>query len=368
MCISTEPRNSTHFGSRLSDVASPAFEFDVQDPWRGQVGSTETTSAVSHPLSHDVEPFQVSPWLFEGQNSGFPTPGSTANLFLGEPCLDSLDTQAELKSSGQDLSFGIPLPSNHWNSSGKLESQPWAVSTGQTRTSVPSHAITRPLTFTNNLIDFGFDINSYSYAQGIKYSAPDSDLNLQVSNFPAIGPHSLDFFSMDVGQASFEMLMPACDNSQDLVFGSGRTFSDPTVYQDLLQSNSVSSLPNGHTFDFAGFQHAQLPQGQTQASQTEAQVFPVPTALQNQPNLVPQLPARASTFACAHGNCNQAFGRKSDLARHRKSVHGVNHIKFFCHIPGCSKGRGHGEGYSRDDKLTEHLWKKHGNLGYTKSR
>ena len=350
-------------------LLSPPFEFDVQDPWRGQAGSTETTPAVSHSLSHDVERFHASPWLFEGENSGFGafvTPGSTANLCLAGACRDSLDAQAGLKSSGQDFSFGIPLPSNHWNSSGNLESQPWAVSTRQTRTSVPSHAITRPLAFTNNLMDIGFDTNSY--AQGINYSAPDSDLNLQVSNVPAIGPHSSDFFSMDVGQASFEMLMPAFDNSQELVFGSGRTFSDPTVHQDLLQSNSVSSLPNASTFDDAGFQHAQGPQGQTQASQDEAQVLPGPTTIPNQPNPVQQLTATVSTFACAHGNCNQAFRRKSDLARHRKTVHGMNLVKFFCHIPGCSKGRGHGEGYSRDDKLTEHLWKKHGNLGYTKSR
>jgi hypothetical protein len=31
---------------------------------------------------------------------------------------------------------------------------------------------------------------------------------------------------------------------------------------------------------------------------------------------------------------------------------------------GCNKSEG--VGYTRKDKLTEHLWKKHGNLGYVK--
>jgi hypothetical protein len=306
-----QPPNSTHFPTRLSGAVSPPFELDVQDPWRGQAGSTETTPAVSHPLSHDVEPFQASSRLFEGENSGFGAfvaPGSTTNLCLAGACGDSLHAQAGLKSLDQDLGFGFPFSSNHRNSSGNLESQSWGVSIP---TRAPSHATTRPVTFTNNFMEIGFIPNSY--AQGINYSAPDSGLNLQVSNVPAIGPHSMDFFSLDVGQASFEMLMPACDNSQELVFGSGRMFSDPTLYQDLLQSNSVSSFPNGNTFDVAGFQHAQVPQGQTHASQDQAQVFPGPTTLQNQPNHMQQLPARASTFACAHGNCNQAFRRKSDL-------------------------------------------------------
>jgi hypothetical protein len=311
-------------------------------------------------------PFHASPWLFEGENSGFGafvTPGSTTNLFLPGAYSDSLDAQAGFKSSDQDFGSEIPLSNNDRNSSGNLESQSWAVSIP---TRVPSHAITRSVTFTNDFMDIGFDPNSY--AQGINYSAPESDLNLQTSNVPALGPHSLDFSSMDVGQASFEMLMPTSDHSQELVFGSGRTFLDPTVYQDLLQNNSASSLPNGDTFDIAGFQHAQAPQGQTQAFQDDAHVLSGPTTILNQPNPLQHLTARASTLACGHGNCNQAFRRKSDLARHRKTVHGVNHIKLFCHIPGCPKGRGHGEGYSRDDKLTEHLWKKHGNLGYTKSR
>ncbi len=338
------------------------YSLVFQDPWRKQADSTEATPAVFHPLSNDVEPFQASPWLFEGENSGFgavPTPGSTTNPFLGEICRP-LDAQSELKSSDQDLGLEIPLASNHWNSSGSLESQSWDVSTWQTR------ANTRPVTFTNNFMDIGLDPNSY--AQGLNYSAPDSNLNWQASDIPVIGTHSLGLPSIDVGQVSFEMLMSASKNSQDLIFGSSRGSSDPIVHQDLLYSNSVCSFPSGNTFNDAGFQHAQGSQAQAQASQDEAHALPCPTNILNQPNRVQQPTARASAFACAHGNCNLAFRRKADLARHRKTVHGVNHINFFCHVPSCPKGRGHGKGYSRDDKLTEHLWKEHGNLGYTESR
>ncbi len=296
--------------------------------------------------------------MFEGETSGFgagPTPGSTTNPSLGEICCP-LGVQAELKYSDQDLGFGIPVPSNHWNSSCNLESQPWGVSTGQNHTNVPSHATIPPVTFTNNFIAISFDTNNY--AQSINCSAPDSYLDLQASNVPASGPHSLDFFSMDFGQAPFEMLMPAPDNSREFVLGSSLTFSDPTFYQDLLQNNNVASLPNGNTFDVAGFQHAQVLQGQNQASQDDTHALPGPTTILNQPNPVQQLDARSSTYACANGNCNKVSKRKSDLDRHRKTVHGMNHIKFFFQVSGCPKGRGLGERYNRDDKLTEHLWKK----------
>ena len=177
----------------MSGAVSPPFEFDVQDPWRRQAGSTETRLPVFHPSSNDVELFQASPWLLEGENSGFGTfvtPGSTTNICLPGACGDSLDAQVVVKSSDQDPGFGNPLSRSHWNSSGNLGSQSWAVSIP---TRFPRHAITRPVTFGNNFMDIGIAPNSY--AQGINYSAPDSNVNLHASNVPAIGPHSLDFFS-----------------------------------------------------------------------------------------------------------------------------------------------------------------------------
>jgi hypothetical protein len=42
----------------------------------------------------------------------------------------------------------------------------------------------------------------------------------------------------------------------------------------------------------------------------------------------------------------------------------VNFIRHFCHVQGCPKSNG--AGYKRKDKLTEHLWKKHADLGFVK--
>lgn len=75
-------------------------------------------------------------------------------------------------------------------------------------------------------------------------------------------------------------------------------------------------------------------------------------------------------FRCS--TCNKRFTRYSDQQRHTNTVHrnilqaqGLAQNQHFCHVPGCSKARG--VGYSRADKLTEHMWKKHANLGYTKA-
>ncbi|CAG8959360.1 hypothetical protein HYFRA_00001258 [Hymenoscyphus fraxineus] len=67
---------------------------------------------------------------------------------------------------------------------------------------------------------------------------------------------------------------------------------------------------------------------------------------------------------CNQAGCFVTFSRDADRLRHEASVHGVNRRAFFCHVPGCPKSTG--TSYSRADKLKEHLYKKHANLGYTK--
>jgi hypothetical protein len=62
--------------------------------------------------------------------------------------------------------------------------------------------------------------------------------------------------------------------------------------------------------------------------------------------------------------CEKRFTRKGDLRRHEASTHGLAPAIYNCPIPRCPKSTG--PGYSRLDKLREHLWKKHGDLGYTK--
>lgn len=84
-----------------------------------------------------------------------------------------------------------------------------------------------------------------------------------------------------------------------------------------------------------------------------------------QPQAVPTTADTALTcvIACSIPWCPMTFKRKHEQVRHEASVHGINQGIHSCQIVGCPS---YGRGFSRKDKLTEHLWKKHGNLGYTK--
>ncbi|PMD18657.1 hypothetical protein NA56DRAFT_242173 [Hyaloscypha hepaticicola] len=79
-------------------------------------------------------------------------------------------------------------------------------------------------------------------------------------------------------------------------------------------------------------------------------------------NAVPQWP---DVFLCHYPTCRQTFKRDTDRSRHEQSVHFNNPGLHLCPIAGCPKS--YGKGYSRPDKVTEHLWRKHANLGFTKA-
>jgi hypothetical protein len=73
----------------------------------------------------------------------------------------------------------------------------------------------------------------------------------------------------------------------------------------------------------------------------------------------------SSTFPCQYG-CNRVFVRSADLDRHNSTVHGINRGTHLCPVSNCIKSQG--SGYSRADKLKEHMWKKHADLGHVKGR
>jgi hypothetical protein len=79
-------------------------------------------------------------------------------------------------------------------------------------------------------------------------------------------------------------------------------------------------------------------------------------------NAVPQWP---DVFLCNYPTCRQTFKRDADRSRHEQSVHFKSPGLHLCPIAGCPKS--YGKGYSRLDKVTEHLWRKHANLGFTKA-
>ncbi|XMA20378.1 hypothetical protein WAI453_013169 [Rhynchosporium graminicola] len=78
-------------------------------------------------------------------------------------------------------------------------------------------------------------------------------------------------------------------------------------------------------------------------------------------------PAVSSTRhnPCNFPGCYKIFKRASCHTRHENSVNISLPGLHLCPVPGCTKSLG--EGYKRADKVTEHLWKKHANLGHTKA-
>ncbi|KAE9380385.1 hypothetical protein N431DRAFT_540013 [Stipitochalara longipes BDJ] len=210
--------------------------------------------------------------------------------------------------------------------------------------------------FNNGLPDIGLSSTtptnqSFANTEDLNYLAPfpEHNGNMGTLDSSVADTHSLDMLSLDAGHAAYERLMSELDGFQVSEFGLGNPLPDPSHSADLSLNPDSFFQPGHGTLDLVRRQRHLFHQMPGQGFQDQ----PTVTSL---------------AFACAFGNCHHSFRRKSDLTRHRKTVHGVNHVKYFCHIPGCPKSRGHGQGYSRDDKLTEHLWKKDGSLGFTKSR
>jgi hypothetical protein len=66
-------------------------------------------------------------------------------------------------------------------------------------------------------------------------------------------------------------------------------------------------------------------------------------------------------YLCNVPGCESTFTRIGDRNRHVKSKH--NKTLHFCLIPGCKKSfEEGGKGYTRQDKLQEHMQKKHAAL------
>jgi hypothetical protein len=89
-------------------------------------------------------------------------------------------------------------------------------------------------------------------------------------------------------------------------------------------------------------------------------------AIQPPPGAAPDAVLNQTRVPCSILGCPVAFNRDSDRIRHEAAVHGFNQALqlHLCPILNCPKSQG--AGYTRKDKLTEHMWKKHGDLGYVK--
>lgn len=79
----------------------------------------------------------------------------------------------------------------------------------------------------------------------------------------------------------------------------------------------------------------------------------------NRPNQKQSIPRHR----CPQTTCSLVFGRKSELERHFRTVH-CGRFSYACNVNGCENNKG--RGYSRVDKLREHLWRRHADLGFSR--
>ena len=154
--------------------------------------------------------------------------------------------------------------------------------------------------------------------------------------------------------------------------GLGATHEFPNGQHAAAQDVTVSS-------DVASYSEDQYASGQLIDHHTEPASIPLMfndgmnIQYSSQGVTMPQqaVPAPSqnpiSGYACTHANCFRVFRRDPDRLRHVATAHNANNVGVhLCPVVGCTKS--YGAGYSRADKVKEHLWKKHANLGYVKGR
>jgi hypothetical protein len=85
----------------------------------------------------------------------------------------------------------------------------------------------------------------------------------------------------------------------------------------------------------------------------------VSTTSTTSPTLSPiNAPSPNSTrHPCPHPHCHSTFARLGDLSRHAKIHSPERHRKYRCWMPGCDRN---GRGFTRRDKLRDHVRRVHG--------
>jgi hypothetical protein len=169
--------------------------------------------------------------------------------------------------------------------------------------------------------------------------APDDfDLNL----------HSIHGSSQ--GQNTFNALLWD-NNPQSNLFGDvGQSLTIPMDYQQML----AAPINDWHSnAPLAGFSHPVSAVVDIGQSPTAGNVLDATL-----PNII-----GLDRHPCNWQGCNATFGRKADRERHIATKH--RNVRYYhCRVAGCPKTRGSNagrawKGYSRIDKLQEHMRKKH---------
>lgn len=176
------------------------------------------------------------------------------------------------------------------------------------------------------------------------------------------------FFSRLIPGTEFQF-NPQTSNPECFVDG---TLSKGQIQIELDQNNSsmVNYAYGESSWDPNGF-NAQ-PSFMSQSTATfPAPVNNIPTSGLNNLSSFTQAtttyiapantPAQAvGVHRCSVNGCNKRFNRNGCRRRHEET-HRNTRVLHVCTITGCTAR------YKRADKLTEHMWKKHADLGYVKA-
>lgn len=165
-------------------------------------------------------------------------------------------------------------------------------------------------------------------------------------------------------------------NTQDvLTWPHGDGLNGETSFNalDALEINTPLPLYNGSNFDIGGnhdwnsLQSAtnlpyHYPNYQNSYADPSSLSLTSPPSTSNSQLLSP---SPTSSPTCHHPQCHgKIFGRRTDLIRHNETKHSGSKPRYDCTITGCHNNRN--KGYSRPDKLQEHCWKHHSDLGFGK--
>jgi len=134
----------------------------------------------------------------------------------------------------------------------------------------------------------------------------------------------------------------------------------------IVESQDAEARDAWHAFHYAANNLALVLTHPASASSNANQNKDPSTSLQKVPESVENsdAPPISNSFdskprhRCVWFGCNKTFSRAADSNRHFLAKHG-DPIKYFCRVAGCNRARGIWKGYCREDKLMEHMRKKH---------
>jgi hypothetical protein len=179
-------------------------------------------------------------------------------------------------------------------------------------------------------------------------------------NFTSLEPQLFDHFAL-----SQPFLLPTQDFSNQ-VQGFGHPFDvrivDYYPQGDLngLVGQSFGTPNNGNQGLITSFEAGTINnQSPDQLSNITRQNC---TRSSNSAKVVEGSSAK-TRYLCSWIGCGRSFSRAADRDRHLRTNHG-NARRYHCSEPNCNKGAGFFSGYSRVDKLQEHMRVKHAGVAF----